>query len=571
MSYATIRCAWFGLAVLVAGELSAADPFHPQEALAGASAEAVWTKLASQPLRLTSEVHPRGFCVEIISTQPDTMERHSLLDLKQGTWRSVDLFSSSFASFQCGDKVLLVRDSKFCVEVLKSPADDLLAQVPINGMMRIESPISTISWDRRSRCYVRNTQGKVSCRVSFRTPSDSERWNCSWQSVSAWKLGRCNSEVRKIMIGDDCEHRLRDVSSDWFEEWIEANQALAELRQVMSIWARVTYQDDVRKHSAWLPDRDVRLGLDDMYACAVIFERNEGEEDYVAPVRTTVARFFGHVHMLIPVWMNSELSPPRSLKDVQHAPLSMDDPAMRYWRAALIVGPHQLTVLNEFLRKFVLRNQSLPLEIRLAVCDTLGDLGSPATLFESLGLIEDRLLCEAVLFSRWQYPLEDRHVEACVDFLNLTEHNRHSDGVLVESLVRMDELGRVPPAALDDWWTQEAILKSSGVHSVRTNDPKASALDQAFPHAEVWDTVCITSRTPSGRGFLIRRLGTKDPLLLRTAIHHCLRLRAEATLRTKRWDFMTEAECQQILSLPAPSISGRDTEGGAARPFPKDE
>ncbi len=569
MPYATIRCVLFVIAVLVTGELSAADPFNPQEALVGASAEAVWTMLTSQPLMLTSEVHAQGFCVELIALQPDTAERHVIYDLQQGTWRSAGMISGSIGLLESGGKLLHLSDGKFVIS--DSEDADHLSHWPLNDRMMIESPESTIFWDRRSRCYVRNTQGAVSCRVSFRTPSDCERWNCGWQSVSSWRQGRCTSEMRRIVFGADREHRLRNVSSDWFEEWIEERAALPKLQQFESLLAKATYQDDVRRHSAWLGDRYILHGLTEMYAAADSTTGHEGEEEYEAPVRTTVAQFFDHVQMQIPVWMTRATVHPFTLQHVQYAPLSMDDPAMRYWRAALVVGPHQLTYLNEFLRKYVLRNQSLPLEIRLAACDTMGDLGSPATLFEPLALIEDRLLCEAVLFSRWQYPLEDRHVEACVDFLNLTEHNRLCDGVLVESLVRMDELDRVPPPALDVWWNQEAILKSSGVNPVRTNDPEASELDRRFPHADVWDTVCITSRTPSGRRFLIRRLGTKDPLLLRRAIHHCLRLRAESTLRTKRWDFMTEAECQQILALPAPPTSGKDTEGGAARPFPKDE
>ena len=81
----------------------------------------------------------------------------------------------------------------------------------------------------------------------------------------------------------------------------------------------------------------------------------------------------------------------------------------------------------------------------------------------------------------------------------------------------------------------------------------------------------ILSRQPSGRDFLISRLESDDsPAVIKT-IRLTLRLRAESTQRMKRWDFMTEAECQKILALPAPPTPGKDTEGGAARPFPKEE
>ena len=122
-----------------------------------------------------------------------------------------------------------------------------------------------------------------------------------------------------------------------------------------------------------------------------------------------------------------------------------------------------------------------------------------------------------------------------------------------------------------NWWEQGVIAKSRVKNDHLTRDPAAPSRDARFPHIDSWDTICITSRTPSGREFLRKRLDTNDPQFVKRAIYRCLRLRAESTVRTKRWDFMTEAECETVLALPDPPVPGKVTEGGAARPFPKDE
>ena len=85
-----------------------------------------------------------------------------------------------------------------------------------------------------------------------------------------------------------------------------------------------------------------------------------------------------------------------------------------------------------------------------------------------------------------------------------------------------------------------------------------------------WDTLSMLSFHPGNRAVLMAQL-PKASAPLNHEIHVNLKLRAESTQRTKRWDFMTEAECEQILALPAPPTPGKDTEGGAARPFPSDE
>ena len=119
----------------------------------------------------------------------------------------------------------------------------------------------------------------------------------------------------------------------------------------------------------------------------------------------------------------------------------------------------------------------------------------------------------------------------------------------VETLLRLDEYDRVPPERFQRWWDAEII-----------------AADRVFR----WDTLSMLTLHPGNRAMLIEQLPTAKAPLQREITKN-LRLRAESTLRTKRWDFMTDAECQKILALPNPAEPGKDTEGGAAQPFPKDE
>gem|GEM_PF-4708562 len=84
------------------------------------------------------------------------------------------------------------------------------------------------------------------------------------------------------------------------------------------------------------------------------------------------------------------------------------------------------------------------------------------------------------------------------------------------------------------------------------------------------DTLGMFSFHPGNRAMLLEQLPQAD-IKLRHEIWKILRLRAEWTVRMKRWDFMSEAECQLVLALPEPPVPGKDTEGGAAKPFPQDE
>ena len=189
--------------------------------------------------------------------------------------------------------------------------------------------------------------------------------------------------------------------------------------------------------------------------------------------------------------------------------------------------------------------------------DAIADLGSPPIPIQTCisraawarRMPGQELFIETIFRSHHMYHVEPEEIEATVEALVYSKAGSVKERVAVETLLRLDEYDRVPTERFQRWWDAEII-----------------AADRVFR----WDTVSMLTLHPGNRAMLIEQLPKAKPPLQR-AITKNLRLRAESTLRTKRWDFMTEAECQTILALPTPPELGKDTEDGAALPFPEDE
>ena len=535
------------------------------------SAEEVWGKLASSPVLLAKEAGKSGFIAEFIEMTEGVIETRKIVDCQLGNCCSVGMLPGGIGGYKYRERILGM-DTGHIVEMKSDFPDQDRDELPaVNYWMMVEAIEPSFHWDHRTRGYIRKAKGDISCRVILRTPSDSERWGCGWQSVSVWRKRRCLTETRRVVIGEDSEHRLKVCSADWFDAWLKEHLDLPALDQMLSLFSRVTYQGDVRVRSALRADKDTLFGAGELYESLDVAEGHERDPEYEARVREAAITFYSCVQSQIPVWMTQKANYFLGINEIANAGLTIDDPAMRYWRAELIIGPHQVPYLSRILREYLLRNKHLPLDVRLNACATISELGSPAALYEPFSLIEDRLLCEAVLFSRWQYPIEDEHVDACVKYLNQPDRNPICDTVLIESLLRINEIKRTPPPLLETWWTSQVVTKCIGIKSEYFDVPNRPKTHARYYHTEVWETLCCLSRTPTGRAFLLKRLDSTDPKVLKSAILKNLRLRAESTVRTKRFDFMTEAECQTVLAIPEPPVLGKDTEDGAARPFPKDE
>ena len=189
--------------------------------------------------------------------------------------------------------------------------------------------------------------------------------------------------------------------------------------------------------------------------------------------------------------------------------------------------------------------------------DAIADLGSPSFPMQSCvprsawarRMPGQELFIETIFRSHHMYHVEPEEIDATVGALVYSPAGSVKERVAVETLLRLDEYDRVPPERFQRWWDAEVI-----------------AADRVFR----WDTLSMLTLHARNRVMLIEQLPKAKSSLQREIVKN-LRLRAESTLRTKRFDFMTDAECQKILALPTPPEPGKDTEGGPARPFPKDE
>ena len=546
----------------------------------------VWSLLVESDSRLWSKGADNDFLVEYLVSRPGTSdELRTIGDHRPDQQIILRMGFGEVGGVHVAGSRVQIQDEKFTHEEVVPPVLVLnpvrgdressskgktgYFDVNLSGLIAEAIRPSTCTFARNSRHYERPTKTSGVCVVSLRSPSDMERWGSAWQNISFWDQGQCTYEVRRVVVGTDEEQRLVHQSPLWLKEWSAVDESGTLKQKQMVLWRHFANLRYVPKHLTQFEGRDVRTFLNNMYATA--------DNHNATPIETrdAVEIGFGYIRIVQPLWMLESVAdrtgPQLTLEAQESMSLTIDDPSMRYWRAELIVGPSELYLLHDFLRAFVLNHSQMTIDERALACDSLGDLGRPARLFMPLDEIPDRLLMEAILFSRWQYPVSVGHVNACVAALPSQPTSRESELAAIESLVRMDELNRIPRQHLDAWWTSRVNLRKGMSESRDFSLPDSNHYRAKLGESARWDTICVTSRTPSGRQFLVSRLHSNDPPAVRRAVHHCLKLRAESTVRTQRWDFMTEAECQKILALPAPPTPGKDTEGGAARPFPKEE
>ena len=237
--------------------------------------------------------------------------------------------------------------------------------------------------------------------------------------------------------------------------------------------------------------------------------------------------------------------------------LTIDDPAIR-WRQNERRGWRSMSDLSTAFMALMLINAREDNHDTIYSCfDAVADFGTPINATEytlsrpnlTQFMPGQELFIETIFRSRHMYHVEPEEIDATVAALVYSKPGSEMERVAVETLLRLDEHDRVPPECWQRWWDKEVV--------------KADKLFR-------WDTLSMLSLHPGNRAVLIEQL-PKAAAPLHREIYVNLKLRAESTQRTQRWDFMTEAECEQILALPAPPTPGKDTEGGPARPFPTDE
>ncbi len=373
--------------------------------------------------------------------------------------------------------------------------------------------------------------------LQLRTPSDAERFGHHLQSASVTVLGHTDgSGIRSICYNSN-HFRIQYRSPDELKSWVNSDEAGRPL-PAQFLWTFVYKSNSILENSIRHSDA-IRY-------CAVPMARILQECGTLSSLTTedSVSLIFDCERLLRDASFHSSQMADFSKYGI------VDDPAMLSRFVEESLTPNGIYGFLIRILPTVMSTPNLPLETRASFCDAIGDMGRPPFFdFEFIQQFPDAKFMEAILFSRWEWDWTAEHSAACLKVLASEPVDSRAAFAAVESLVRMDEVDQVPDPHLLSWY-DHAVCR---------------------PDADSNTAIGILSRQPTGRTFLQTRLGSKDQRKIQTTIRMMLRIRAESTQRTKRWDFMTEAECEQILALPAPPTPGKDTEGGAARPFPSDE
>ncbi len=382
-----------------------------------------------------------------------------------------------------------------------------------------------------------NRRGVQSLVIQLRTPTDAERFGHHLQSLSLVLAAKSGGVCIRGLCVNPKHFRFHPRSSDELVNWARKDES-GSVQSPQLLW-HWTYQrhgndsyslvhraacEQIAESMQWMiskQSRDLGLSLD-------LAEK--------------------HMEGMIGLLRVAQSHANQTHDDDKYG--VVDDPVMLCRFSEDGLTPQGSYVLVHEILPRVLSIPHLSMNSRAAFCDVLGDLGRPALFdFRFLEGLSDATFMEAILFSRWEWDWTAEHSAACLKVLASEPVDSRAAFAAVESLVRMDEVDNVPKSHLLSWYDHAVCRFGSDFNTA----------------------IGILSRQPTGRAFLLTRLGSKERAKIQTTIHWMLKLRAESTQRTKRWDFMTEAECEQILALPAPPTPGKDTEGGPARPFPTDE
>jgi hypothetical protein len=213
-----------------------------------------------------------------------------------------------------------------------------------------------------------------------------------------------------------------------------------------------------------------------------------------------------------------------------------DDPAMLAREMEMLIGPAELYVLHVLGARWLLKQAELPEESRFALLHALGMSGSlPAgVIVHDPELMKTDPVADAILRAHWQWTCDDRHFETCVKTLDAALPGSAREAVAIESLARLDAVARIPAEVMNRWFTDNVV-----------NNPGARRR-----------VLTLLSLQPSGRAFLVDWLqaaaGNQELAETRGAVVRTFHARANATLQTERYDFMTPEESRRLLQLTHP-------------------
>ena len=545
----------------------AEEPFNPRRVLD--------TLIACQGM-FDSETDTRGFSVELLGRQADGTELRLIGDVTHGQFRSIEFHNGKMFALRSNESVFTLFDTSPSLEqtgtvevgwnAYSSEGDET---THTSSRHRIAASMEELLGNSRrwtSVVYDPLSQGiraingnGETCVVAMRSPSDTERYGSTIAHVSFWKGTQLVRELRRPMSEAGTAPQTLPEFDIVELDNISATQNRENLE--IEIWSHL------RRGDASLIGLSEKT-LQQIERVLGFIGQSRGKKPGIGPRGTTyeevTVEFFPKISIALGfVNQKNHISVAGDC-----ARLHSDDAATNWWQTEQLSSPNTANRLVDTLALMLVDRGDLSLDNRAMLADQIGDLGRPSALLAPLPNHPDRRLIEAILFSRWGYPCSQVHIDACARSLIPPETGGlHIHLTCVESLLRMDRLEMVAPGRLERWWTHCVSNKDTRIMKIETSDDKTSA--HAAPNEfKRWETICLTSRFPSGRRFLISRLESSDPPVVKRKVWSALQQRAESTMRQQRFDFMSRQECEEILAIPQIPEPGRDSESGAARPFP---
>lgn len=406
----------------------------------------------------------------------------------------------------------------------------------IKGIIREETPGTR--WDPVARCLIVSKSNGSKFWLRFRSPNDALRYGADLGEVRIrgyTGMTKCFRAFQRTLnprtrlrLPDPKDLAARLNARAWkpsgnsvrFELAASSPEAQAA---AFTLWTELFPFNDIWMETRKPTNKPLSLRefvrLDDVHAERKIFSQKD-----------TVTKQLLHDYIKYKGEMLRSLAMGAG-DAVPPDDIFPDDPAMIWRDIEATAGPNCAQAVYYSVIRLLTEFPEIPVGHKAFLCLALGESGFPPFLGDGACLhdVREDPYLDAILRSRWQWPCEPRHADACVDALRTSEAGEQVRLAVTDTLIRLDELSRVPPKDLDQWY--------------------AAYVTNAEPRTRR-RFLSLLSAQPSGRDFLMERLNAAaDPESVRKSVADVLRARAAATLKTKRFDFMPEEDCRKIMKV----------------------
>jgi hypothetical protein len=401
----------------------------------------------------------------------------------------------------------------------------------INGIMSGEIP--QVNWDEVTNTLILNKSNGTSIRIRFRSPDDAIRYGAVLGEVRAQGSKKSIWCFRSFQTKHSNTIRLPQVSVESIEKQLSVgfrkvnkpnfeNQSKPEI-----LWYATTafhpFGNNVN-FSAIKNYKDLNTRERLVYLNSSCLEPLEMSRSLpVEEIDDNTLKLIVLQILQMTTWIADH-----SLNEGVYP----DDPSMKWRELEAAFGPDDTTILFYHSIKYILYNEMAPLTLKIQYLDALGDLGHPPFFDnENAWAIEERLkdkiFYQAILWSRWQWPCEKNHIDKCIEVIETSAPSSEAERIAVETMIRLNQLPQVPAAVMKRWFRDQ----------IGFSDPTERRIN-----------LSLLSFHPTCRNYLLKRLKDKtDTLKVQTEIANVLQLRAQAVLKTNRFDFMDEKSCSEIL------------------------